>query len=216
MENCSRTQNEQILYMGWKNAERERNLLINKVEQLQSQINFLQKNLEGMEKRLAQGTFEYFTDEEELAKETQWIRVKGKNYKKRRLDTSLTPPQNGYIDSEKVQKAKKTKPPLPFIVDQITNFNNLHEQLSNQITGYQIKIINNAVIKINVTDGDSYRLVAKMLEEKGLSWHTYENKQNRPIKVVANKLHHSCKPDKIVEELSKKGFKILDSSKTEI
>lgn len=76
---------------------------------------------------------------------------------------------------------KKIKPPPPFIVppfivDQIKNFNELHEQLSSQITGFQIKMINNAAIKINVSDGDSYRTVAKILEEKGFSWHTYENK----------------------------------------
>jgi hypothetical protein len=35
---------------------------------------------------------EYYTDEEELAKETEWIRVKGKKNKKRRMDTSLSPP----------------------------------------------------------------------------------------------------------------------------
>lgn len=76
---------------------------------------------------------------------------------------------------------KKIKPPPPFIVppfivDQIKNFNKLHEQLSSQIIVFQIKIINNAAIKINVSDGDSYRTVAKILEKKGLSWHTYENK----------------------------------------
>lgn len=71
---------------------------------------------------------------------------------------------------------KKIKPPPPFIVDQIKNFNELHELLSSQITVFQIKIINNAAIKINVSDGDSYRTVAKILEEKELSWHTYKNK----------------------------------------
>lgn len=40
-----------------------------------------------MENRLAQKmgkeSTEYYTDEEELTRETQWIRVKGKYYKKR-------------------------------------------------------------------------------------------------------------------------------------
>ncbi|KAF5270110.1 hypothetical protein FQA39_LY08522 [Lamprigera yunnana] len=35
---------------------------------------------------------EYFTDEEELAKETEYIRVRHKNNKKRKTDSSLTPP----------------------------------------------------------------------------------------------------------------------------
>lgn len=40
-----------------------------------------------MKNRLAQKmgkeSTEYYTDEEELARETQWIRMKGKNYKKK-------------------------------------------------------------------------------------------------------------------------------------
>ncbi|RZF32879.1 hypothetical protein LSTR_LSTR004270 [Laodelphax striatellus] len=34
----------------------------------------------------------FSTDEEELAKETEWIRVKSRNTKERKMDTSLSPP----------------------------------------------------------------------------------------------------------------------------
>lgn len=124
------------------------------------------KQVQKLGKEIKEAT-EYFTDEEELARETQWIKVKGKNCKKRRLDITFTPPQinqTEHVNFDKEKKIKKTKPPPPFIVHQIKNFNELHEQLSSQITSFQIKIISNAAIKINVLVGDSYRLVAKMLE----------------------------------------------------
>ncbi|KAH1028369.1 hypothetical protein HUJ05_001728 [Dendroctonus ponderosae] len=74
-----------------------------KVEQLQSQLDKIHKMYEelnikysNIEKKLPskakeRGTGEYHTNEEELARETESIRTK--NWKKRNMDTSLTPPQ---------------------------------------------------------------------------------------------------------------------------
>lgn len=35
-----------------------------------------------LEQKMGKESIEYYTDEEELSRETQWIRVKGKYYKK--------------------------------------------------------------------------------------------------------------------------------------
>lgn len=220
-ENFTRSQNEQILYTGWRKAEEEKNTLLQTISKLQSQMANMQKKHEEMEKRLPQKkdeeNVEYHTDEEELARETEWIRVKNRERKRKRMDTSITPPKNknenerNISDSQQIV-SKKTKLPPPIVVDGIKNFHELHEQLNSIIEGFQIKIINNEVIKINVRDSDSYRLVIKILEEKNLQFHSYENKQDRPIKVIVNKLHHSFKPESIVKELKTRGFKILEAT----
>ena len=51
-----------------------------------------------------------------------------------------------------------------------------------------------------------------MLNDAGYAWHTYEDKQIRPIRVMATNLHHSCKPAKILEDLKAKGFKAIEVS----
>jgi len=54
---------------------------------------------------------EYFTDEDELAEETEWIRVKNKS-KKRKMNTSPTPHQQQRGISEPPQHKEK-KIPVP-------------------------------------------------------------------------------------------------------
>lgn len=47
----------------------------------------------------------------------------------------------------------------------------------------------------------------KALTENKCSWYSYGNKQNRPIKLMAVKLHHSCNPEEITQEMRKSGYK---------
>ena len=54
---------------------------------------------------------EYFTDEDELAEETEWIRVKNKS-KKLQMNTSATPHQQQRAISEPPQQ-KERKIPAP-------------------------------------------------------------------------------------------------------
>ena len=105
---------------------------------------------------------------------------------------------------------KKAAPP-PIIIEGIKNFNDFHEKLSSMTSGFQIKIINKENTKINVQEAECYRNLTKMLTENGISWYSFEDKQNRPIKVIAKRLHHSWEPEKIVNELRKRGYKILEA-----
>jgi len=50
-----------------------------------------------------------------------------------------------------------------------------------------------------------------MLNEAQFIWFTYENKQTRHIRVIVKKLHNSCTPEQIVQELRRKGYQILDA-----
>lgn len=219
-ENYQRSQNEQILYNCWKSAEHEKNTAKYRVDQLQSQLDKIHKMYEelntkysGIEKKLSNkteelGTVEYNTDEEELARETGWIRAK--NRKKRKMDTSLTPPpqQTSRINAE---RPKKVQAPPPIIVDNINNFNDLHAIVS-QLPSAQIKVLNDKNVKINPQDETNFKLLSAALNEKKYSWHSYENKQNRPIKVMANRLHHSVKPEHIVQEMQKRGYKLIEAT----
>jgi len=217
-DNLNRSENEQLLFNEWKRAENEKNALSVKMEWLESQLNIIKKQYTELQEKLAKPESkdiqaEYHTDEEELAKETEWIRRKDRNHKRKRMDTSLTPPQNKEtVQSEDTKnKGKKTPLPPPVVVDGIEKFNELYENLSSIITEFQIKIINNENIKINVKDGDCYRLLTKMLLDQNMSWYSYENKQNRPVKVIARGLHHTCKPELIIGHLQKRGFKALEA-----
>lgn len=60
-------------------------------------------------------------------------------------------------------------------------------------------MLNNEQVKVNVEDSDEFRKLTKIFSM--YYWHTYENKQTRLIKVVAKKLHYSCKSEKIIEDL---------------
>jgi Associated with zinc fingers len=213
-ENYARSQNEQILYNEWKKTECERDIIFNKFQQIQSDLRNLQRKYAELEKIVnkEEERIEYHTDEEELARETEWIRAKEKNTKKRKMDTSLSPPPKEENAPKNEQtKSKKEHQPPPVMVDGIDNFNDLHEKVSKIMNGFQIKIINNKNAKINVPDGESYRLLTKMLSEQGFMWHSYENKQNRPIKVIMKNLHHTYSKEKIVAELSKRGYKITEA-----
>jgi len=50
-----------------------------------------------------------------------------------------------------------------------------------------------------------------MLNEAQFIWATYENKQTRPTRVIVKKLHSSCTPEQIVQELRRKGYQIIDA-----
>ena len=70
-------------------------------------------------------------------------------------------------------------------------------------------MLNNKQIKINVSNDAEYRQMTSTINNSDLEWHTYENKANRPSRVMARNLHPSCDVKAITEELTQNGFKIL-------
>ena len=70
---------------------------------------------------------------------------------------------------------------------------------------FNVKVIANNRIKINLKSGDTNRKVKK-IEEKKFLWHSYENKQERCFgqsfgqsfgRVMAKKLHYSTDTEAI-------------------
>lgn len=156
---------------------------------------------------------EYHTDEEELARETGWIRVKNK---KRKRNNTPTPPQIKETTPKIIQKSpKKVPPPPPIVIDGVQSYDLLYEKIKTITTTdkFTTKLTNNGKnIKVNLVDGDTYRKISHMLSAERHSWHTFENKQTRPIRVMAKNLHNTCKPEKIIDDLKAKGFKATDAS----
>jgi hypothetical protein len=78
-ESCVRSQNEQALYAAWENAVEENSNLNTLITTFQAQMQELRSEIAGLTRenvRVEQqepANAEYYTDEEELAKETEWI-----------------------------------------------------------------------------------------------------------------------------------------------
>jgi hypothetical protein len=62
---------------------------------------------------------------------------------------------------------------------------------------------------INCNNLENYRKAIHVLQKCNFNFHTCENKQTRPIRVMAKDLHYSCKPENIMKSQSDGGFKII-------
>lgn len=225
-ENYQRTENEEFLYNAWLRNENEKKAMAINIQKMQHQIEILQKLYAEVKECTSrpnetqnqsnENTYNenvnYTTDEEELAKETEWIRVKNRN-KKRKMNTSLTPPSNRNTPEKiKTVPIKKDPLPPPIVVEGFTNYNQLYNIISKETLDFKTKVINNETVKINVNTEEQYRKVINIIDKiEGIQWHSYENKQCRPIRVIANRLHHTCATENIVEELRRRKYKITQA-----
>ncbi|KAI5729135.1 hypothetical protein M8J77_005311 [Diaphorina citri] len=151
------------------------------------------------QKEKPQAVSMYETDEEELDHETNWVE-KTKKRKKRN--------NNGFPGLQ--TDRNKVKPPPIFVekkgpISSLTNLINTQVQTENFTT----KSMDQNKIKINLEDEDSFRKTIHVLQQEDMVFHTYENKQSRPIRVMAKGLDHSSDPEDIVGYLTTKGYKIL-------
>lgn len=176
---------------------------------------------------------EYCTDEDDLERETDWILKKRRVSKKRRANQSpetipidvdkspqmiiinndsnqISNPKLNIIKNHNPTSIKISKPP-PVILSNIDEFNPIKKILEEKNIKYEIKMLNNKQLKINVETESEYRSLTKAINETKFEWHTYENKLHRPIKVMIRGLHQSCLPNDIIEELKEKNFKISDA-----
>lgn len=222
-----KTETEVLLYKYYTEEKTQREELQNLVQDLKEQVVKLQQELKNIQeqnhaakiqdvdKKGPENTIQYETDEEELARETEWIRQKSR--KKRKLNATLSPPsQQGSKcnepDKEK-QKIKKVPLPPPIVVENIKNYQSFYDFLSTTLgkDSFTAKMMIGDSVKINANNEDSYRAIATLLRQQNYLWHSYENKQDRPIRVMAKNLHFSCLPERIIEDLAAKGFKIEDA-----
>lgn len=131
----------------------------------------------------------YETDEDDVQNETNWILKERKRKKKQ----------------------KEARKPPPIYVDKPGKISNLTTLVNAEVDpeNYTTKTVENNKIKINVENEDSYRKTVNILQRENLMFHTYENKQTRPIRVMAKGLDFTTETDDIVEYLVRKGYKII-------
>lgn len=175
-------------------------------------------------------TTEFYTDEEELTKETEWIvKRKKRPSKKRKAEYSPEvanssqaestnrkeanlPPHEDQRDKSESKPPKEEKPP-PINIIGITEYGAVQNILKS-ITDKEYRVIslNNNVWKIFTPDSDTYRALATKLNLEKIEWYTYENKSNRPIKVMARGLHPTCAIRDIMEDLQRQGLQIENAA----
>lgn len=182
-------------------------------EELKNSINHKSKKTNEINSDLT--LLKFSTDEEELQRETDWVLKKKKRpAKKRKAESSpeCKTDQSPKKGGEKTAKSKE-QPPPPINISGLANFSEVKLLMSAVTTKeYKIVSLNNDIWKILTPDADTYRSLAKKLSEDSIQWYTYESKDKRPIKVMARGLHPTCDKQDIIEDLQKKGLKIIDAA----
>jgi hypothetical protein len=93
-----------------------------------------------------------------------------------------------------------------------------HENLTSIIKqdigdeNYQTKLMNNDITKVNVSSDYTYRILTNSLKANHIPWFSYENKQNRDIKVMIKNLHHSYQRMNILRNLNDQGLQALNAT----
>jgi hypothetical protein len=160
--------------------------------------------------------------------ETAWLLLKRKS-KKRKADSPIktASPEKSDPKAAKIlkppsvpisrvdnsgkpdAKAAKTLKPPPVIISKVDKYDNIMKTLTSQNINYQATCLNNNQLKINVDTPEEYKQVRNALEQNNYQWHTYENKQERPIRVMCKNVHSTCDPDEIKTYLEALNFKVI-------
>lgn len=103
------------------------------------------------------------------------------------------------------------KPP-PIMISGMKDYNVLYKTVGEHVQSeFTIKLLNTEVYKINTSNSTDYRNLTAFLSTSKAIWYTYQDKQSRPIRVIVKDLHHSCLAVDIVDDLKRKGFKIMNA-----
>jgi hypothetical protein len=126
---------------------------------------------------------EYYTDEEEVAKQTKWILQNKRNAKKRKMDTSSNTSKQANpeqpMQQTNCEAAKPMKPP-PIIFHQVRDYDIIYRYLNKKLGHkYKITLLNNGDLKFNVDNEDLYRTASKMLTEAEFIWSTNQTHTSR-------------------------------------
>lgn len=143
---------------------------------------------------------------EETNKGTSWI-VKENQKKKRKRSESVSPTKK-FTQAQPKQVKKLTDKPPPIIVEVEGGTTPIIDLLENLRIQFNSNRMNDHQLKINVLSGDDYRIATATLQDNNYQFHTYENKQDRPIKVMARNIHQTCTEEEIFHDLRHQGLNI--------
>lgn len=197
-------------------AYKKDKLKIPSIEDIVRELDILRKENQELKKTIAtlqlgKSYSPENSDEEEklVAEETAWIVQKNKTNRNKKRKATESPEKENCRQSPKQPAVKQQRPP-PVIVSNVNNYAELESEVKDKISNFKTTMMNNNQIKFNVSTESDYRAITKLMNEKSAEWHTYENKQTRPIRVMARNLHHSCRPEEIKDELEQRGFKVIE------
>jgi hypothetical protein len=131
---------------------------------------------------------EYYTDEEELSRETEWILKKNK---KRKIIASPELSQQKTEQTEQIQRSNVQKKvgPRPIIAGKVQNYQEIYNHLEKiNSPNFQTVLLNSGDIKINAEEEKDYRDITRALNQTKIEWYSFESKQTRPIKVMARNI----------------------------
>lgn len=101
------------------------------------------------------------------------------------------------------------KPPPPIFVRGVTKYSNLSTALIELISDDNVYCEASADrLKIQTANPESYRSLIYFLKEEGTEFHTYQLKEDKPLRVVIRNLHQTIEPDTIKEELEIRMFDV--------
>lgn len=141
----------------------------------------------------------YETDEEDLEKET-WTTQESRKKRKKK-------------NKSRQEGGTKKPPPIKIESQDVKSITELAINASSGEGTFSVKTMSNKLVKVNCDDEDGYRKMVSSLKENKVSYYTYENKQTRPLRVVAKGVHHMWSEKEIFDDLQNKGYNIIGVSK---
>lgn len=230
--NDLKTENEVLLFKHTSKLNQKLNLILLENQKQKQELHLLAEKIAQIELNSAiqqQVTFSLQNqtqqdtedaDDIEVAGETEWI-VKRKR-KKRKANSSpeVSPAHKApLVQITELQKSNalpkpvlKKEPQPPPITVKKSNYEDLYLLLKKENCLFTAKLLSSGEIKLNSPNSDEYRKIVKTIKATKLTWYTYEDKQTRPIRVIAKKLPPSCLPESIIKDLrDNQGFKIIEA-----
>lgn len=187
----------------------------------------LENNLKKLQEQLSQKSetadknIEYFTDEEDLEKETQNVNRQSNKRRRKDKQTSHTKTEQD-VNKETEPKKKSSKPPLPppINVNNINDFKKFREKILESASSAHFKAISASDIKITVANEEEYRKIKKLLEEHSseggdfpdIGYYTYQLKSEKSFRAVIRGLPPTCDEQDITDELKGLGHEVTKTS----
>lgn len=164
------TDNERVLWENLQVANKKAKELLKENSLLKENINRIMQRLKQLEKdnktkTVEQREKEYYIDEEELERETDWIIKSNRKNKKRKANSSpevfpeqeTTSPRhsntntNPILDQKRHKKEKKNLPLSAINIIGVKQYQDQHALIQEITTNFKVITLNNNVIKINVS-----------------------------------------------------------------
>ncbi|KAL4096527.1 hypothetical protein QTP88_021466 [Uroleucon formosanum] len=121
-----------------------------------------------------------------------------------------TPPSNPTTPTiEQIDEIAPIKPPPPVFVKGVADFPELCKKLI-EIIGVDNFVCKASAdkLKIQTSNSDSYRTLVRYLKEEKAQYHTYQLREDKPLRIVIRNLHPSTPAETIKEELELLSFEV--------